>query len=281
MVTDIPFTSRHFHLEQLADGIFAAINAEEGWAICNAGIIDLGDRTLVYDAFTSPQAASDLRQAAEKLTHRPVHTLINSHYHNDHIWGNQAFALEVDIISTDKTRQLIITAGTAEVKEYSEFAPMRLQALEVQYRETNDDTVRQQLKPLIFDYQAIVNALPILQVRLPTMTFEKEMSFYGSRRVARLIAYENAHCGSDTILYLPDDGIVFAEDILFIDCHPYLAEGDPDVVQAILMEIKDLKPSILVPGHGPVGKIEHLDVLYGYIERLKSARGGDNKTGFS
>ena len=51
------FTSRHFNLEQLADGVYAAIHAEEGWAICNAGIIDLGDRTLVFDSFMSPQAA--------------------------------------------------------------------------------------------------------------------------------------------------------------------------------------------------------------------------------
>ncbi len=53
------FTSRHFNLEQLADGVYAAIHAEEGWAICNAGIIDLGDRTLVFDSFMSPQAAID------------------------------------------------------------------------------------------------------------------------------------------------------------------------------------------------------------------------------
>ncbi len=66
------FTSHHFHLERLADGVYAAINSDEGWAICNASIIDLGDRTLVYDSFTSPQAASDLRDAAEYLTGRPA-----------------------------------------------------------------------------------------------------------------------------------------------------------------------------------------------------------------
>src|SRR5512137_1203789 len=113
MITDNSYRSRHFHLERLADGVSAAINSEEGWAICNAGIIDLGDRTLVYDTFTSPQAASDLRDAAEYLTGRPARMVVNSHYHNDHIWGNQAFGPEVDIISTTKTRELIITEGAA------------------------------------------------------------------------------------------------------------------------------------------------------------------------
>lgn len=43
----------------VADGIFAAIhNNEGGYAICNAGIIDLGDKTIVIDPFISPTAAS-------------------------------------------------------------------------------------------------------------------------------------------------------------------------------------------------------------------------------
>ena len=265
------FTSRHFHLEQLAEGVFAAINAEEGWAICNAGIIDLGDRTIVYDAFSCPQAANDLREAAESLTGRPVRMLINSHYHNDHIWGNQAFSAEVNIISTGKTRQLIITEGAAEIKWYGEKAQKRLETLEAQYAESDDEAVRQELKPAIYDYQAIVAALPILQVRLPNLTFTGELVFNGPKRSARLLSYDNAHCGSDTILYLPEDGIVFMEDTLFINCHPYLADGDPVVIQRVLADVKVLQPSILVPGHGPVGTIEHLDVLDGYINNLNTS----------
>jgi glyoxylase-like metal-dependent hydrolase (beta-lactamase superfamily II) len=270
MAASKAYASRHFQLEQLADGVYAAINSEEGWAICNAGIIDLGDRTLVYDAFTSPQAAKDLRQAAEQLTGRPVSMVINSHYHNDHIWGNQAFNPATEIISTAKTRQLIITEGIAEVKGYSETAPARLEALEKQLAEAGDETIRRQLNPMIFDYQAIVAALPILKVRPPTLTFDREMSFYGSKRSGRLIAYENAHCGSDAILYLPDDGIIFTEDILFIGCHPYLAEGDPEVIQRILLDIKNLQPAVVVPGHGPVGSRQHLDIQYDYINCLKN-----------
>ncbi len=270
MSTGNTFSSRHFHLERLADGVYAAINSDEGWAICNAGIVDLGDRTLVFDAFTSPQAAIDLRDAAEYLTGRPARMLVNSHYHNDHIWGNQAFGPEVDIISSTKTRELIITEGAAEIKWYKETAQKRLETLETQYAGTDDETIRRHLKPAIFDYQAIVAALPILKVRLPNLTFSGEMTIYGSKRSAKLIPYENAHCSHDAILYLPEDGIVFMEDILFINCHPYLADGNPDVVQRVLAEVKMLNPSIVIPGHGPTGTFQHLDVLDAYISRLKA-----------
>ncbi len=264
------FTSRHFQLYQLADGVFAAINNPDGWAICNAGIIDLGDRTLVYDTFTAPQAADDLRDAAETVTGRPATLVVNSHYHNDHIWGNQAFGPQVDIIATEKTRHLILTEGASEIKWYRQTAQKRLETLEDQFAKSRDEEERRRLIPAIADCKAVVVALPILQVRLPTLAFTQEMVFYGPRRSARLMAYDNAHCGNDAILYLPEDHIAFMEDILFIGIHPYLADGNPEVVQRILGDVKALQPSIVVPGHGPLGGIGHLDLLDSYINRLKS-----------
>jgi glyoxylase-like metal-dependent hydrolase (beta-lactamase superfamily II) len=86
-------TSKHFRLEQLLDGVYAAIGIPGSGSGSNAGIIDLGDRTLVFDTFLTPQAGDDLRAAAEHLTGRPVAAVINSHWHADHIHGNQAFAL--------------------------------------------------------------------------------------------------------------------------------------------------------------------------------------------
>ena len=60
--------AQHYKLEKLADGIFAAIhNSEGGYAICNAGIIDLGDKTIVLDPFFSPAAARDLKKHAGKV----------------------------------------------------------------------------------------------------------------------------------------------------------------------------------------------------------------------
>ncbi len=50
--------SAHFHLERLGKGIWAAINLDDGGhAICNAGIIDLGDSVVVVDPFMNLDAA--------------------------------------------------------------------------------------------------------------------------------------------------------------------------------------------------------------------------------
>lgn len=48
------FTSAHFQLHELADGVFAAIHREGGAAQSNAGIIDLGEQVLIFDTFIAP-----------------------------------------------------------------------------------------------------------------------------------------------------------------------------------------------------------------------------------
>jgi glyoxylase-like metal-dependent hydrolase (beta-lactamase superfamily II) len=84
-----PADSIRFHLQELANGVYAVIHVTGGAAIGNASIVDLGDRTLVYDSLFTPQAGEDLRAAAEALTDRPTDVVINSHYHNDHVWATR------------------------------------------------------------------------------------------------------------------------------------------------------------------------------------------------
>jgi glyoxylase-like metal-dependent hydrolase (beta-lactamase superfamily II) len=264
------FNSRHFRLEQLAEGVYAAIHAEGGWAISNAGIIDLGDRTLVFDTMMTPEAASDLREAAESLTGRSIHAVINSHPHNDHIWGNQVFSADVDIISTTRTRELIATEGPLEAQGFRDVSQQRLETLEAQVTKAHDETELALLRYGITYYQAIIATLPKLQLRLPNVTFTDELTFSGPKRSAKLITFESAHSGSDAILHLPDDGIVFMGDLLFIDVHPYLSDGDPDEIQRIMAQVRKLQPKTLVPGHGPVGQTAHLDWMDEYIDKLNA-----------
>ncbi len=92
-------TSEHFQLQEIARGVYAAIGTPGGAAHSNAGIVDLGDQTLIFDTFETALAAEDLRVAAEHLTGRPATCVIISHAHADHWCGNQAFAPQVPIIT--------------------------------------------------------------------------------------------------------------------------------------------------------------------------------------
>jgi cyclase len=261
--------SKHFRLQQLADGVYAAIHIAGGAAIGNAGIVDLGDRTLIYDTFIAPQAAADLRTAAEALTGRPIDFVIDSHWHNDHIWGNQVFNTGTDIISTEETRRMFITTrGHGAYDSFMADAEANLEATRVRFEATEDESQRRQLALWVDYHQSVVETKPILQIRVPNLTFVERLAFHGTGRTAELIDFVGGHTESDAVLFLPQERIAFMSDLLFIGHQPYLGGGDPDRLLHILETILDLSPKLLVPGHGPVGKADSLTAMGQYVRTL-------------
>lgn len=258
--------SRHFSLTMLAEDIYVATATNGGWAICNAGLIDLGGQLLVYDAFLTPQAGLDLRQFAIQRCGRAPQIVIDGHYHNDHTWGNQAFLPEALILSSKRTRELLATAGAEEFEWNATNAEARLAALRDQYEHTHNPRQRQDLLLWIGEYEGIVATLPHLGRCLPGITFDGPIELIGTKRSCRLIPYTGGHTDSDTVLYLPQEKIVFMGDLLFVGCHPYLADGDPQALLAALRDIGRLDAERFVPGHGPVGSREDVNLLITYIE---------------
>ncbi|HUI87880.1 MAG TPA: MBL fold metallo-hydrolase [Anaerolineales bacterium] len=261
----IPFSSEHFSLYPLADGVYAAIASEAGAAIANAGIIDLGDRTVLFDTFLTPQAGRDLLRAARQLTDREPQIIVNSHYHNDHIWGNQAFSDSAHIVSTEKTRRLIQTAGQEEFRSAREDSAQQLEEFRKKYETAQDERQRREDRLWLRYYQALVDNAPDLRVRLPDITFQNRLKIHGSSRTVELIPFERAHSGDDSILYLCDENIIFAADLLFVNYHPFLAEGDPDQLTSALHQISSMSAKMLVPGHGFVGTSQDIESNIEYI----------------
>ena len=270
MTTDRqPPGSKHFRVQQLADGIYAVIHIDGGAAISNAGIVDLGNRTLVYDSLFTPHAAEDLRTTAEALAGRPIDAVINSHWHNDHIWGNQVFSANTDIISTNETRRLIIaTSGHGAYDSFLANAEVNLESTQAAFQATEDKAERRELALWIDYHRSTVEAKPILRVRAPNLTFDQRLAFHGTDRSAELIPFVGGHTESDAVLFLPQEGIAFMSDLLFIGHHPYLGGGDPDRLHHILEEVSDLAPKLLVPGHGPVGTADSLKQMGQYVSTL-------------
>jgi glyoxylase-like metal-dependent hydrolase (beta-lactamase superfamily II) len=104
----------YFHIKQLAEGVYAAIVVPGRGAWGNAGIVDLGAQTLVFDSFATVAAAQALHDAAVELTGRAPAWVVNSHNHADHIMGNAAFP-EATIVATAATRDLIGVRAPAVV----------------------------------------------------------------------------------------------------------------------------------------------------------------------
>jgi len=262
--------SKHFRLQQIANGVYAAIHIDGGTAIGNAGIIDLGDRTLIFDTFGTPQAAQDLRNAAETLTGRPIDVVINSHWHHDHIWGNQVFDVHTDITSSEETRRLFVSANDGKVYDASYFARAKaeLEATLIQFQSTPDEAQRRQLGLMIDYCRSIVQTKTLLKARAPNVTYSKQLTYHGAARSAELITFNGCHSECDAVLFLPQDKIAFMGDLLCVDYHPWLVDGDPEKFCRALDAVSELAPELLVPGHGPVGHANSLSGMKEYIRTL-------------
>ena len=259
------FESKHFDIHTLANGVFAAIATDGGLAIGNAGLIDLGGQIIVFDTFITPAAAGDLRRFSIEHLGGPPDIVINSHYHNDHIWGNQVFADEAVIMSSSRTRELIVTAGQEEYAWYSANSAQRLKSLQDQFEHVGE-AERKDLSLWISYFQGLVEELPHTRVHLPQITVKVQFEFHGTNLSAELFSFADGHTGSDTVLFLPESGILFMSDLLFIDCHPYLADGNPEKLLTTLKSLSQLDAAHLVPGHGPVGTKADLDIMIEYVE---------------
>ncbi|HET6947143.1 MAG TPA: MBL fold metallo-hydrolase [bacterium] len=240
-----------------------AFATETAAATCNTGIVDLGDRTLVFDTFLTPKAGSDLRRAAEILTGRPVAYVVNSHYHNDHIRGTQEFPGTV-VISTDRTRNLIATKEVEEIRSDTDLAPQRLLEWQEQLRAAVDPGEQRQLRYWVEYARVIVESLPSLRLVLPQLTFERKLVIRGPARRVELVALAG-HTPDDVIMLLPQDGIAFLGDLLFVGFHPSLIDGNPDDWLQSLNTIERQDVTTLVPGHGPLGTMDDIGRMRDYI----------------
>nr|WP_281171433.1 MBL fold metallo-hydrolase [Peribacillus kribbensis] len=232
--------------------------------------MDLGGKTLIFDTLNSQSAASDLAEAALKTTGRPASYVINSHWHGDHIRGNQCFKGAV-IFSSLATRNKMLEIHPERISDQQASIPQlrkHIKKLETDLaRESNPEKKKKVNIQLNF-LKEIEKSLPGLEFTLPDLTFEHKMVFTGNSRQAVLQTMGGGHTLCDSFLYLPEEEILFAGDLLFSGTHPNIKDGNPINWLGILQNIKQLSAKVLVPGHGPVSDESAITGMECYLTSL-------------
>ncbi|MGF7014682.1 glyoxylase-like metal-dependent hydrolase (beta-lactamase superfamily II) [Ornithinibacillus bavariensis] len=262
-------SNKHFTLEKITQNVYAAIAKEGSGSVANAGFVDLGDKVIVFDTFNTQQASADLKNAVEKVTGKSVTSVVNSHWHGDHIRGNQTFKGS-NIISSETTFQIMKENHPLRIKKQKEDIEglsNYITSLEKSLKENHDDNIQKQISFLI----ELKQSLPTLELVLPNQTFQRELLFSGSTCSAKLFTLGGGHSICDSVLYIPEDKIIFMGDLLFVNCHPTIFE-ESNVNQwiGILKEIEQLDFEVAIPGHGTVGKKKDLTKLINYFNELIS-----------
>ena len=274
--------SKDFSLVSLCDGVYACIHKPGGGAFSNAGIVDLGDRTLVVDAMGTLAGGRELRATAETLFGRPVSALVLTHHHDDHWIGASAFDSATLLLCAEKVRAACVPYGAELAEEYRDRAAWdeELRGLERQLAAEKDERRLVGLRNGISRLRITLAELDVWSPRYADLTFSSPLTFRGASRAAEVRTLGPSHTPDDVAVVLPGDGIAFVGDVGFFQTQPYLADSDLDLYREQLLFVLGSGLQTLVPGHGPVGgraeaeqELAYFDVMEELVGKIVS-RGG-------
>jgi cyclase len=240
--------SRHEHPElgppeliEVADRVFAYIQPDGTWYINNTGFV-VGDESVIsIDACSTERRTRAYRDRIASVTPAPVTTLVNTHHHGDHTYGNFVFS-PATIVAQENCRAEMLAygfPGNTGVWEPVDWGEVK--------------------------------------VAPPTLTFTDRVRLWsGDRPVEVSYVGQAAHTSNDSLVWLPEQEVLFCGDLLFNGGTPFLLMGSVrgaiDVLTSVLAPIP---ARVIVPGHGAPCDHELITTVVGYLEFvLDTARQG-------
>ena len=187
----------------------------------NSGIVVGDDAVMVIDTQATPAMAQDVIRRIREVTDKPIKYVVLSHYHAVRVLGAAAYAPE-HIIASEDTLSLIKERG--EQDKASEIGRF----------------------PRLF--RNVESVPPGLT--WPTMTFTGKMTLWLGKLEVQLIQLGRGHTKGDTVVWLPQDKVLFSGDLVEFDATPYAGDAYFQDWPKTLDNIAALKPQALVPGRG-------------------------------
>ena len=221
-------------LNQIAEGCYAWFEPPGSWGLANSGVVVSGAEVLVIDTQNDMPRARGLRDAVRAVAGpAEVSTVVNTHCDGDHWFGNQFF---------DGARIMATPEASAEMQDLMH-DPRRIRTTAA---EVKGPVLRDFLnwRADMYDY---TDWRPVF----PTETFSEKTSITLGQTHVDLIPVGPAHTRGDSIVHLPELGVLFAGDMVFQRSTPMVWTGPVANCISTLEMILALKPHVVVSGHGP------------------------------
>lgn len=90
------------------------------------------------------------------------------------------------------------------------------------------------------------------RTRMPNATYRDRMTLYLGGKEIRVLHFGAAHTKGDSILFVPQDRIVYMSEVFFNEEFPNMAGGYGVSWIRVLDAVRALDADIFIPGHGPI-----------------------------
>jgi glyoxylase-like metal-dependent hydrolase (beta-lactamase superfamily II) len=276
-----PGQAQSFDIISVADGVYAAIG-RPGVASNGAFIVNKDD-VLVVDTHLRPSWARDLIAEVRKVTSKPVRYVVDTHWHPDHVQGNQAylsvFGNTVEYLAQHNTREDMIRKGIPSVQQsLTTDVPNTIARLEKFLAEGKDSQgnaltaeTRKQLEGQLASTKSYLEELKQIQITLPTLTFERSLILHKPDREIHIYYFGKGHTRGDVVVYLPKEKVLVCGDLL-TNGIPFTRDAYPVEWITTLEALDKLDWTQAIPGHGGVqqGKGQ-LEKLIAYMKEMVAA----------
>ena len=263
-----------YTVETLADGVHAVIYNSDIDVEGNTLIVVNDDDVFVVDANAGVTTARRTIEEIRKITPKPVRYVVNTHWHDDHVMGNQAYAEAyrgVQFIAHPLTRQDIIDHAFANNPFVIDMIGADLQRIG-RYLETGIGRDGKEMTPeqRARAQRAYDNRVEMLGDRKvfravpPTVDVADSMTLKRRSREIEIKFLGRGNTRGDLVVYLPKERILATGDLVVAPI-PYATNVYAHEWVNTLDRLMAIPAATIVPGHGPTMRD------WSYVRRVKRA----------
>jgi glyoxylase-like metal-dependent hydrolase (beta-lactamase superfamily II) len=185
--------------------------------------VSLGsDGVLLVDSKFA-ELADEVRAAIDSLGGGKINYILNTHFHGDHVGGNQSLGRGAPVIAHHKVRQRLMTRPSLG--------------------------------------QRYVASIP--EPDWPTLTFDRTLSLHFNGEEIRAVHFAHGHTDGDIAVFFTNSNVVHMGDLFFNRLFPFVDLDYGGDVENLSRHIAQLANELsahtkIIPGHGPLATLEDL-----------------------
>jgi len=257
-LSQAPLVDKGFaSVRKVGNGLYATISdpSKGNTTLCNGGFLVGKDAALLVEGFTTPGGASFQMDALRMVSQVPVKGALDTHYHFDHSMGNAFYGANGIPLWAHATVAKRIVDNYSPLQGLDQATA--LGPYEKRVKDAKTDSARAHAQG---DLNAITGVFQIANatvLALPNHPLDpaKLPMTIDLCGVSAVLESHPGHSGTDIIVRVPDQNVVYTGDLLFHGWYPVCFDekatvsGWRDTLKKFAAFDKD---TIFVPGHGQI-----------------------------
>lgn len=214
------------------------------------GLVCGDSYSLIIDSGNSPQHAKDFLLEIEKLNVPPVKYVVITHAHWDHFLGMNEF--DATVIVNNQTNEII--------KEWQSFS--------YDDRSLKSNVNTNQMSAMCMNIvQTDMPNRDSFKLKSPDVIFEKTLTIDLGNKVCILEKIKSTHSEDSTVIYIPDEKVVFLGDCAYGTTTNSLFHFKQSLLLPMIKDIQKYNAEMFLLGHESICDSTEMDIYWRELTR--------------